>query len=157
MTTHHLTTAGAGMRHLGRGVGVVGLFPHPDARPSPGPGTRVPGMAGDNGMYDPAGWDPSSAVRAAHHGGTMPTFTPNNELREGLRPLDADEKRAIRRLERALLNMPSNMILVTTGDARLQVVDAIGRNLPLHDGKARELGIVLADIKSGCQIAGVSG
>ncbi len=87
----------------------------------------------------------------------MPTWTPGESLADTVRPLTDDEKRAIRRLENALLNMPRNMLLVTGGDAGLQVLDADhARQIDIHDGKAREAGIVLADVRSGCRIAGVS-
>lgn len=88
----------------------------------------------------------------------MPIYTPPDELAPTVHPLRPEEKRALRRLEAALENMPRNMILVTSGDASLQVLDKEHAALvDLHDGKAREAGVVLADIRSGCIIAGVSG
>lgn len=86
----------------------------------------------------------------------MPSFTPSEKLT--CNPLTKEEKAAIRRLERALLAMPRNLMLATIGDAGLSVIDkAAADGVGLHDGGAARAGVELAHIKSNCLIAGISG
>lgn len=73
-------------------------------------------------------------------------------------PLTDDERRWIRRLERVLMDAPARLEVVTIGDRSLRVVDRDGAlRVDLHDGAAHANGVVLATVRSACNVHGVSG
>lgn len=72
-------------------------------------------------------------------------------------PLSAEEKRWVRDLERVLLRAPERLALIAIGDKDLSVFSAEHGTDDIHDGHASRDGRVLASVRSGCVIHGVSG
>lgn len=74
------------------------------------------------------------------------------------RPLSAAERRWVDELQAVLARCPRRLELVTIGGADLDVIDGVaGRGLDLHDGLAAKQGLVLATVRGGPKVHGVSG
>jgi hypothetical protein len=72
--------------------------------------------------------------------------------------LSDGEKKWIKRLQKVLGECPPRLELVTIGDPELDIVDKEGAlKSVIADGAAAEDGIVLASIKGGPTVHGVSG
>jgi hypothetical protein len=79
-------------------------------------------------------------------------------LRADIKPLDADEKRWLKRLESVLRDMPERLYLIECGDALMLVDREAARHVDLYDGLARTNGVVLADVQHGSfKVTGVGG
>ncbi len=81
------------------------------------------------------------------------------DLTPGVEPLTDEERKWIASLERVLKAQPDRLRLVECGDI-IFVVDraASGFDVELQDGKARENGVWLADVRhSEHKLTGVSG
>lgn len=91
----------------------------------------------------------------------MPSYTDDEDLREGVRPLSKREAAWIARLERVLLACPTKRLhMVTIGDSYLTVVDGLvarAEDLDLSDGGADRNGVALALVSARTNIHGVSG
>jgi len=85
----------------------------------------------------------------------MPYYMYKDEIK--VPRLTRKERGWIKRLENVLLECPERLGLVTGGDAFLSVIDEeAGKRSELCDGAAYRDGVVLATVKSGCAIQGVS-
>lgn len=79
-------------------------------------------------------------------------------VRDDIRPLDAAERRWLRRLEAVLRDMPERLVIMECADS-LSILDrAAARESEMADGAAERDGIVLADVRHGFgKVQGVSG
>jgi len=75
-------------------------------------------------------------------------------------PLSKEEKAWLRKLEKVLMACPPRIVLQTIGDPCLEAVDKYIQekyDIETCDGGAQSSGICLGEIRSACQIWGVSG
>ena len=82
----------------------------------------------------------------------------NGEESLSVQPLTEEEIKWVNRLQRTLVACPSSRLsLLNIGDPSFQIVDEDGaEGSDLCDGKADQLGLVLADILGGPRVIGVS-
>lgn len=82
----------------------------------------------------------------------------STDERRIVKPLSPEELRWLRRLESVLRDMPDRLLIMECADALSLIDRAAAKTLEIEDGKARQAGIVLADIKHGfLKVTGVSG
>ncbi len=77
-----------------------------------------------------------------------------------VKPLTTEEKKWIKKLERALKHCPTRLGLYTVGDAFLGIYDKVVQekhDIGIEDGGAEEVGIDLGYVRSSVQIEAVSG
>lgn len=92
-----------------------------------------------------------------HHRSTVTYVDPRDGL--AVPPLTTAERRWVESLAAVLRRQPERLMLIEIGDA-LQVLDRdAARTIDLYDGRARQAGIVLADLGAdgSFKVTGVSG
>jgi len=73
------------------------------------------------------------------------------------RMLTGPEDLWVKRLRRVLAECPPSLHLLTHGDRYVEVIDAELTHHELHDGRAEQVGAVLAVVRCASLIHGVSG
>lgn len=75
-----------------------------------------------------------------------------------IRPLTKRERAWVDDLQAVLERCPKRLELITIGDPSLRVIDGIAsKGLALEDHHAEDQGLILAHIKGGPKVHGVSG